>query len=187
MGNNNKWFHRRGRNFFWQKRINKMSKKLERNELLEPTGIRPDSILNICGSTSAAANGDKIPKTKPDFSTVFKNSSDVLSKVKNFMPQMKKADDDLKQKILDGQDVNIENLKENTKYVEMNVGLYENNKTEDWSEDSDPDSPGSPPERDNAYPSDSDSPSSDSVSTASTDSSRSPKKSPEFKLPLQQN
>ena len=162
-----------------------MSKKLERNELLEPTGIRPDSILNICGSTSAAATSDKIPKTKPDFSTVFKNSSDVLSKVKNFMPQMKKADDDLKQKILDGQDVNIENLKENTKYVEMNVGLYENNKTEDWSEDSEPDSPGSPPERDNAYTSDSDSSSSDSVSTTSSSSSTktTEKSSNQLKLP----
>ena len=163
-----------------------MSKKLERNELLEPTGIRPDSILNICGSTSAAATSDKIPKTKPDFSTVFKNSSDVLSKVKNFMPQMKKADDDLKQKILEGQDVNIENLKENSKYVEMNVGLYENNKSEDWSEDSEPDSPGSPPERDNAYTSDSDSSSSDSVSTTSSTSSANKtteKSSNQLKLP----
>ena len=164
-----------------------MSKKLERNELLEPTGIRPDSILNICGSsTSAAANGDKIPKTKPDFSTVFKNSSDVLSKVKNFMPQMKKADDDLKQKILEGQDVDIEHLNENSKYVEMNVGLYENNKSgEDWSEDSEPDSPGSPPERDNAYTSDSDSSSSDSVSTTSSTSSAktTEKSSNQLKLP----
>merc|ERR1712183_1212443 len=145
----------------------------------------PDSILNICGSTSAAATSDKISKTKPDFSTVFKNSSDVLSKVKNFMPQMKKADDDLKQKILEGQDVNIENLKENSKYVEMNVGLYENNKSEDWSEDSEPDSPGSPPERDNAYTSDSDSSSSDSVSTTSSTSSTetTEKSSNQLKLP----
>ena len=76
-------------------------------------------------------------------------------------------------------------IKENTKYVEMNVGLYENNKTEDWSEDSEPDSPGSPPERDNAYTSDSDSSSSDSVSTTSSTSSAktTEKSSNQLKLP----
>ena len=124
-------------------------------EKLEPTGVGgPDSMLNICGKKSSKP----IPTTKPDFSSI--GSSETLAKVKNFLPQMRQADELLKQKMQDGKDVNIENVDEQSNYIEMNVGLYEQKKKDgedNWSIDSEPDSPGSPPERDNAYTSDSDS------------------------------
>ena len=122
----------------------------QKKELLEPTGIGPSSILNICNTSS-----NKITSSaKPDFSSI--KTSETLSKVKNFLPQLKKADEVLKRKLEEGHDVNIENVDKESNYVEMNVGLFET-KSEEWSEDSEPDSPGSPPERDNAFTSDSDS------------------------------
>lgn len=143
------------------KESHKMSNisKSER-EKLEPTCIGgASSILNICGPSSKTGQ----VSTKPNFSDIPKSS--VLANVKSFLPQMKKADEVLKSDLAQGKDVDIENVKEE-QYVEMNVGLFETN-SENWSVDSDPDSPPSPAERDNAFTSDSDSSSSSSVSSSS--------------------
>ena len=142
------------------------SKKIRHNEKLEPTGITKDSILNIL---------NKKPKIGD-----FPKTSDTLAKVKSFLPQLKKADQELQKQVEEGQNVNIEDVDEDhDKYVEMNVGVLQqqHNPDQEWSEDSEPDSPPSPAERDNAFTSDSDSSSSDSVSSSSSS------KSMELKMP----
>lgn len=115
-----------------------------KDKLLDPKG--PPSILNICHPKPKIGN--------------FPQPSDALARVKNFLPQLKKAEEDLKNQMESGQNVDIEDIEEDEKHIEMNVEL--------WSEDSDPDSPPSPAERDNAYTSDSDSSSSSSVSSSSS-------------------
>ena len=132
-----------------------MSKSVK-NELLEPTGISSSSLLNICGAK---------PSLKKPKIGEFPKESDTLSKVKSFLPQLKLAEDELKRKIIEGKSVDIEDVGENSKHIEMNVEMFE--QKQQWSEDSEPDSPPSPAERDNAFTSDSDSSSSDSVSSSS--------------------
>ncbi len=131
----------------------------EKRELLEPSGVSSSSILNICGQKPSSV-------TKPNIGE-FPKATGALARVKNFLPQLKKAEEDLKQQIDKGENVNIEDI-EDDKHIEMNVELFQDKTV--WSEDSDPDSPPSPPERDNAYTSDSDSSSSDSVSSSSSES-----------------
>merc|ERR1739838_161814 len=133
-----------------------------KNELLEPTGISSSSILNICGPKESLQ--------KPKIGE-FPKESDTLSRVKSFLPKLK---------LDQGQNVDIEDIGENdSKHIEMNVEMFE--QKQQWSEDSEPDSPPSPAERDNAFTSDSDSSSSDSVSSSSAAS----EKSLNLKLPNQ--
>jgi len=142
-----------------------------KNELLEPTGISSSSILNICGPKESVQ--------KPKIGE-FPKESDTLSRVKSFLPKLKLAENELKRKIDQGQNVDIEDIGENdSKHIEMNVEMFE--QKQQWSEDSEPDSPPSPAERDNAFTSDSDSSSSDSVSSSSAAS----EKSLNLKLPNQ--
>ena len=159
----------------------------KKNPLLEPTGMPSMLIVN-------KSRGDnEPPKTKPDFSA-FPKPSDALSRVKSFMPQLQKADQELKNKIANGDNVNMEDVQDGEQFIEMNLGLVQKqNDDEDWSADSDPDSPPSPAERDNAFTSDSDSSSassssrSSSSSSASSSSRSSPRRSrsprPQLKLP----
>ena len=128
-----------------------------RNEILEPSGISPNSILNICG-----VKNQKKPKIGD-----FPKASGALSAVKNFLPKLKKAEEELQKQIEEGKNVNVEDFDEHDKHIEMNVELFQQNR-ETWSEDSEPDSPPSPPERDNAFTSDSSSSSTDSVSSSSS-------------------
>lgn len=145
-------------------------------ELLEPTGLETSAMLKICGAGAATAKID--PKIKPNIGQL-PHASDALSRVKNFLPHLKKADEELKEQIVQGKNVNIEDIAEDSNHVEMNVQLFENN---EWSEDSEPDSPPSPAERDNAFTSDSDASSTDTVSSSSSSSG----KSMELKMPNQQ-
>merc|ERR1712029_523783 len=131
-------------------------------ERLEPTG---QSILNIVGGQNTALTKPKIG----DFKV-----SDTLSRVKDFL-QTKKPNSELTEKD------NLEDVSKDSKYVEMNIEKYTTN-PDCWSADFDPDSTPSPPERDNAYTSDSDSSSdsSDSSDSSTSDSNQDSK----FKLKL---
>ena len=70
-----------------------------------------------------------------------------------------------------GEDVDLENIEEDTAHIEMNFEVNEmNNSTlgsSSGSSDSDPDSPPSPADRDNSYTSDSDFDTSSSTSSCS--------------------
>jgi hypothetical protein len=60
------------------------------------------------------------------------------------------------------------------RYVEMNVGIIQKpGKDNDWSEDSEPDSPPSPSDRDNSFTSDTDPDSSTGSESDSTDDDNS--------------
>ena len=98
-----------------------MSGAPRQSEFLEPTGISKDSILNICSGIKRPNIGE-FPKT-----------SDTLVKVKSFLPQLKKADQELQKQIERGENVNIEDVNHDDKYVEMNVGVLPSN-PEEWSE-----------------------------------------------------
>ena len=84
-----------------------------KNERLEPTG---SSLLNICGT--------KPILKKPKIGELPKES-DTLSRVKNFLPKLKRAEDELKKKIDQGHNVDIEEIGENSKHIEMNVEMFE--------------------------------------------------------------
>ena len=95
-----------------------------KNELLEPTG---SSLLNICGT--------KPILKKPKIGELPKES-DTLSRVKNFLPKLKRAEDELKKKIDEGHNVDIEDIGEdgeNAKHIEMNLEMFEQ-KQQQWSE-----------------------------------------------------
>ena len=88
-----------------------------KNELLEPTGISSSSILNICGPKESVQ--------KPKIGE-FPKESDTLSRVKSFLPKLKLAENELKRKIDQGQNVDIEDIGEiDSKHVEMNVEMFE--------------------------------------------------------------
>ncbi|KAN0004183.1 hypothetical protein ACTFIZ_010324 [Dictyostelium cf. discoideum] len=61
------------------------------------------------------------PKTKPNFFKM--EESSVLNRVKDFLPKLKEANIDLKKKIENKEDVNIENIKEGDEYIQMNLAL----------------------------------------------------------------
>ncbi|KAN0022860.1 hypothetical protein ACTFIU_005601 [Dictyostelium citrinum] len=61
------------------------------------------------------------PKTKPNFYKI--EESSVLNRVRDFLPKLKEANIDLKKKIDNKEDVNIENIKEGDKYIQMNLAL----------------------------------------------------------------
>ncbi|KAN0036665.1 hypothetical protein ACTFIV_001972 [Dictyostelium citrinum] len=61
------------------------------------------------------------PKTKPNFYKM--EESSVLNRVRDFLPKLKEANIDLKKKIDNKEDVNIENIKEGDKYIQMNLAL----------------------------------------------------------------
>ncbi|KAK5577965.1 hypothetical protein RB653_002913 [Dictyostelium firmibasis] len=61
------------------------------------------------------------PKTKPNFYKIEENS--ILSRVKDFLPKLKEANIDLKKKIENKEDVNIENIKDGEEYIQMNLAL----------------------------------------------------------------
>ncbi len=92
--------------------------------------------------------------------------SSALSRAKAFLPGMAQADRQLKDK-LNGMDeeqkkaLQVDHVDEDAgdAFVEMNVGLMKEQQDEDWSEDSDPDSPASPAKEDhgNGFTTDSDS------------------------------
>ena len=94
-----------------------------KNELLEPTGISSTSILNICGPKESVQ--------KPKIGE-FPKESDTLSRVKSFLPKLKLAENELKRKIDQGQNVDIEDIGENSKHIEMNVEMFE--QKQQWSE-----------------------------------------------------
>ena len=117
-----------------------------------------------------------------------------MSQVKSFLPELKASELSLNAKLEAGEDVDIENIKDDAPHIEMNFQINEtdNNalstselsdsdsnssistsKPNDvWTSDSDPDSPPSPAERDNSWTSDSDIDSSSSSSCRSSSSSR---------------
>merc|ERR1712051_436302 len=95
-----------------------------KNELLEPTGISSSSILNICGPKESVQ--------KPKIGE-FPKESDTLSRVKSFLPKLKLAENELKRKIEQGQNVDIEDIGENdSKHIETNVEMFE--QKQQWSE-----------------------------------------------------
>ena len=94
-----------------------------KNELLEPTGISSSSILNICGPKESVQ--------KPKIGE-FPKESDTLSRVKSFLPKLKLAENELKRKIDEGHNVDIEDIGENSKHIEMNVEMFE--QKQQWSE-----------------------------------------------------
>ena len=98
-------------------------------------------------------------------------SCKLLDQVKNFLPKLKAAESTLQDRISAGENVDIENLEDNSAHIEMNVGLntFQNSESDysSGTSDSDPDSPPSPAERDNSYTSDSE-PSSSSTSSSSS-------------------
>jgi len=49
--------------------------------------------------------------------------SGVLSRVKDFLPQLHAANDELEQQIISGKDFNIENLASEEEYIEMSLAL----------------------------------------------------------------
>ncbi len=93
--------------------------------------------------------------------------SSALSRVKAFLPGMAAAEQELRVRMeVMGEEerrraIQVDHVDESCgdAYVEMNVGLVEKGREADWSSDSDPDSPPSPPRegQDNEFTSDSDS------------------------------
>lgn len=120
--------------------------------------------------------------------------SKLLDRVKNFLPEIAAAQETLSRRIDAGENVDIENCPDDQNYVEMNVGIFQKDRSKneisvkddaDWSEDSEPDSPLSAPDLNNEYTSDSD-PDSSSASTSSNSSpSGSPLSRGRLKMPAQ--
>ena len=110
-----------------------------------------------------------------------------MGQVKSFLPEFKASELSLNARIEAGEDVDIENIKQDMPHIEMNFQINEmdnsanssldssgsdssclESPTKDgpWTSDSDPDSAPSPAERDNSWTSDSDVDSSSSSSSS---------------------
>eukprot|EP00088_Acartia_fossae_P030904 TRINITY_DN3187_c0_g1_i1.p1 TRINITY_DN3187_c0_g1~~TRINITY_DN3187_c0_g1_i1.p1 ORF type:complete len:179 (+),score=69.44 TRINITY_DN3187_c0_g1_i1:44-580(+) len=129
------------------------------NERLEPA-LNPDQ----CRIRSV----HNLLHPKPDMSALGK--SDVLAKVKNFLPVMAEADSELQMALKNGHadQLNIENIEGDDKVIEMDVALLKNGVDDEdkWTSDSEPDSAQSLTDN-NDYTSDEDISSSSSCSSSS--------------------
>merc|ERR1719153_1307286 len=121
-----------------------------------------EPVLN--GDQSRIRSVHKLLHPKPDM-TADVPKSNILDKVKKFLPQMAEADTALQSALRNGDacHINIENIENDDKVIEMEVALLRE-KNEEWTSDSEADS--SPSVTDNNdYTSDSD------ISSSSTCSS----------------
>merc|ERR1711874_626188 len=109
---------------------------------------------------------------KPNIGPIEKSSA--LKQVRSFLPRMAEAEAKLAKDIEQGlkERINIENVQNDERVIEMNIGLLENMNSESWTSDSEPDSiPSSP---DNNYTSDTEESSSSSSSASSSDVEKKP-------------
>jgi len=109
----------------------------------------------------------KMLNPKPDMSTSRLVKSDIMNKVKNFLPQMAEAEAELNTAIRNGEahKLNIENVENDDRVIEMDVAMLKD-KPENWTSDSEPDSVQSDTDN-NDYTSDEDISSSSSCSSSS--------------------
>lgn len=150
---------------------------MERAEFLEPR-------------LSSEQSRDRVIHTllnpKPDMTNIGRSS--VLDQVKGFLPKMASADADLRTALRDGlgENLNLENVKEDEKYIEMDVAVMDEGRdgAQRWTSDSESDS--TPSQSENDFTSDSDisSSSSSACSSSSSSSTRSPEKRKPRKRPL---
>ncbi|XP_023320036.1 uncharacterized protein C12orf45 homolog [Eurytemora carolleeae] len=120
--------------------------------------------------------------TKPEISNLGRSS--VLDQVKSFLPTMATADKDLKTAIKNGlgEKLNVENVQEDEKYIEMDVAVLDDGDTP-WTSDSEADS--TPSQSENDFTSDSDISSSSACSSSScTSSTKSTVRNKSQKRPL---
>lgn len=141
---------------------------MDENERLEP-------VLNEDQTRIKSVH--KLLNPKPNMSMNSLGNSDILNKVRNFLPQMAEAEMELNTALRNGQgdQLNIENVDDDDKVIEMDVALVKENSEQPWTSDSEPDS--TPSQTDNNdYTSDSDI-SSSSTCSSSTCSDKETKKS----------
>lgn len=147
----------------------KSSPKTEKLEVGEgASDARPNPMLLITAKAKKAhstTSTERIPAP-----------TSLLEKVKTFLPRMEQEQKALQERIGNGEDVTVDNPTDGEeRVIEMNVGILpggDNNESGDWTEDSEPDSPESPPRPgdENDFTSDSD---SDSTNSSSSDSESS--------------
>ncbi|KAM9981811.1 hypothetical protein ACTFIY_004099 [Dictyostelium cf. discoideum] len=107
--------------------VNKDLLELEKNKTKINNGLTEPSVSPFLITPQQA------PKTKPNFFKM--EESSVLNRVKDFLPKLKEANIDLKKKIENKEDVNIENIKEGDEYIQMNLALGILEHKEELSED----------------------------------------------------
>merc|ERR1712117_656829 len=145
----------------------KSSPKTEKLEVGEGTSsARPNPMLLITAKAKKAHSTGSTSKIPAPTS--------LLEKVKTFLPRMEQEQKALQESIGNGEDVTVDNPTDgDERVIEMNVGIVaDNTDSGDWTEDSEPDSPESPPRPgdENEFTSDSD---SDSTNSSSSDSESS--------------
>jgi len=126
------------------------------NPVLEPTSSGLQQTLQIVKP--------KKNKAPPTICAPVSNNS-LLARVRSFLPEMEKAEAELKTRMDAGDSVDIEDVSSDGRHIEMNVGVL--NATEGTS-DSDSDSSESHEDANNEFTSDSD---LDSSSTTGSSSS----------------
>jgi len=136
------------------------------NPVLEPSSSTFSDKLRIVGKKSGGSKG--APNITGPPTSRLGSAAGLLDRVKKFLPELERAEDELKARVEAGESVDIEDISDNDKVIEMNVGITEADPEEDWSSDSDGDSTASPEERDNEFTSDSDLDSSSSSSSSSS-------------------
>ncbi|EGC39307.1 hypothetical protein DICPUDRAFT_147960 [Dictyostelium purpureum] len=87
---------------------------LEKNDITK-NDINSKFLLNSPNSLD-----NNSTRAKPNFTRI---ESSVLSRVKDFLPKLKEANNELKKKMDNNEDVNIENIKEGDEYIQMNLAL----------------------------------------------------------------
>ncbi|KAI8973571.1 hypothetical protein BDF20DRAFT_659550 [Mycotypha africana] len=93
-------------------------------ERLDPKGKKNNLKKLLDVNSSNSGNGSISDPTFPlpsNISSLPIGQSDILSKVQAFLPQLKKANEELEQKDLSKLD--IESVDEDGQYIEMNLGL----------------------------------------------------------------
>ena len=139
------------------------------DEKITPT-LNPEAKSHLLLITDGAKKSQAKPNMKAD--DVLKASS-ALEEVKKLLPRLDEAEKELRAKMELGHEVSVEKVDENDeRYVEMNV-MKVVQEGDDWSADSDPDSPESPvrPDHGDGNTTDSDSDSTISTSSGSASSS----------------
>jgi len=142
----------------------------ESSELLEPR-------LSVDQGKELLVKGLLAGKqTKPNIGPI--GPSSALDKVRSFLPMMQVADIKLAEDIKNGKtdEMNIENVENDERVVEMQIGMMETDTAHGWTSDSESDS--TPSSGENDFTSDTEVSSSSSSSSASSSGQDSPKLKP---------
>jgi len=138
------------------------------NPVLEPvTG--PSQLSQTLQIVKGKANKREGP---PRITAPPPANSALLARVRNFLPEMARAESELNARVSAGENVDVEDVCTNGTHIEMNVGLVPEG---DGTSDSDSDSSQSHEDANNEFTSDSDLDSSSSSSSTSNSSSQSGK------------